>query len=65
MVYSSNVSLEIDQGQTVNQYSSEEDFSLIYSWKDPNCSFRTDPQLRLTNIPTLIEWGTVSRSELN
>ncbi|CAF5094691.1 unnamed protein product, partial [Rotaria sp. Silwood1] len=29
------------------------------SWKDPNCSFRTDPNLRLTNIPTLVEWGTV------
>jgi len=31
------------------------------SWKDPNCSFRTDSKLRLTNIPTLIEWGTTKR----
>ncbi|CAF1094013.1 unnamed protein product [Rotaria sp. Silwood1] len=31
------------------------------SWKDPNCSFRTDPNLRLTNIPTLVEWGTTKR----
>lgn len=31
----------------------------LFSWKDPNCPFRTDSQLRLKNIPTLIEWGTV------
>ncbi|CAF1120158.1 unnamed protein product [Rotaria magnacalcarata] len=31
------------------------------SWKDSNCSFRKDPQLRLTNIPTLVEWGTSKR----
>ncbi|CAF1524578.1 unnamed protein product [Rotaria sp. Silwood1] len=31
------------------------------SWKDPNCSFRTDLNLRLTNIPTLVEWGTTKR----
>lgn len=32
---------------------------LTFSWKDSNCLFRKDPQLRLTNIPTLVEWGTV------
>nr|XP_018897660.1 PREDICTED: thioredoxin domain-containing protein 17-like [Bemisia tabaci] len=25
-------------------------------WKDPKCSFRTDPRLKLTNIPTIIKW---------
>ncbi|CAH1800379.1 unnamed protein product [Owenia fusiformis] len=28
------------------------------TWKDPNCSFRTDPTLRLTSVPTLLKWGT-------
>ncbi|KAJ1530747.1 hypothetical protein ONE63_005601 [Megalurothrips usitatus] len=27
-------------------------------WRDPNCPFRTDSSLKLTCIPTLIEWGT-------
>jgi len=36
----------------------------LFSWKDPNCSFRTDSQLRLTNIPTLLEWGTVENDGL-
>ncbi|UJR33979.1 hypothetical protein I4U23_021395 [Adineta vaga] len=31
------------------------------SWKDSNCSFRKDAQLRLTTIPTLVEWGTSKR----
>ncbi|CAF3954546.1 unnamed protein product [Adineta steineri] len=31
------------------------------SWKDPKCPFRTDPQTRLTGVPTLIEWGTSKR----
>lgn len=34
-------------------------YSILFSWKDSNCLFRKDPQLRLTNIPTLVEWGTV------
>ncbi len=34
-------------------------FLCIFSWKDPSCPFRTDAQLRLKNIPTLMEWGTV------
>lgn len=59
MAYLSNVRSEIDQGTQTNWIKIKQ-ISLISSWKDPNCSFRTDPQLRLTNIPTLIEWGTVS-----
>lgn len=31
-----------------------------FSWKDPTNRYRVDPTLRLTNIPTLVEWGTVS-----
>ncbi|CAF3093384.1 unnamed protein product [Rotaria socialis] len=31
------------------------------SWKSPKSPFRTDSQLRLTNIPTLLEWGTAKR----
>ncbi|CAF1055554.1 unnamed protein product [Adineta steineri] len=31
------------------------------SWKDSNCLFRKDSQLRLTNIPSLVEWGTSKR----
>ncbi|CAF3971966.1 unnamed protein product [Rotaria sp. Silwood2] len=33
----------------------------VFSWKDPNSRFRTDSKLRLTNIPTLIEWETTKR----
>ena len=30
-------------------------------WRDPNCSFRSDSRLKLTCIPTLIQWGTSHR----
>jgi len=30
-------------------------------WKSPDSPFRTDQKLRLTSIPTLLEWGTVRR----
>ena len=36
-----------------NQWSS------LTSWKDSNSLFRKDSKLRLTSIPTLVEWGTV------
>ena len=39
-------------------------FLFVFSWKDPNCPFRTDSKLRLTNIPTLIEWGTVINDKI-
>lgn len=26
-------------------------------WKDPACAFRTDPKLKLSCIPTLLEYG--------
>ncbi|CAF0756646.1 unnamed protein product [Adineta ricciae] len=35
------------------------------SWKDSNSSFRKDSQLRLTTIPTLVEWGTSKRLSEN
>lgn len=35
-------------------------WSSLTSWKDSNSLFRKDSKLRLTNIPTLVEWGTVS-----
>ena len=31
-----------------------------HRWKDPQNVFRTDPRLRLTGVPTLLKWGTVS-----
>ena len=34
-------------------------FSL--SWKDTNCIFRTDNQVKLTCVPTLLKWGTNQR----
>ncbi|XP_034252184.1 thioredoxin domain-containing protein 17-like [Thrips palmi] len=27
-------------------------------WRDPGCPFRTDSRLKLTCIPTLMQWGT-------
>ncbi|KAF2349561.1 Protein of unknown function DUF953 thioredoxin-like [Trinorchestia longiramus] len=47
-----------------------EDFVYIYCsvgdrdfWKDKNCVFRTDPNLRLKSVPTLIKVGTPQRLE--
>lgn len=34
----------------------------VLRWKDPNCEFRTHPKLLLKGIPTLMKWGTVSRT---
>ncbi len=59
MEYLLNVQLVIEQGMKRLENETMKNFYLFFSWKDPNCPFRTDSQLRLKNIPTLIEWGTV------
>jgi hypothetical protein len=59
MEYLLNVQLVIEQGMKNDECRNDE-YLFVSSWKDPNCSFRTDSKLRLSNIPTLIEWGTVS-----
>ena len=33
------------------------------SWKDPNNEFRTSPEFELKEIPTIVEYGTVSKFE--
>ncbi len=60
MQYLLNVQLVIDHSRKwfLKKWKNEK-FMFISSWKDPNCPFRTDSQLRLKSIPTLIEWGTV------
>lgn len=36
---------------------------IYYSWKDPNCLFRTSPITKLKVLPTLSRWGTQKRLE--
>lgn len=35
-------------------------FSFANRWKDPQNAFRTHPKFKLTSIPTLIKYNTVS-----
>ena len=30
-------------------------------WKDPNNEFRTSPEFELKEIPTIVEYGSVSK----
>lgn len=39
------------------------DYSVISSWKDPKCPFRTDKRLQLKSVPTLIVWGRPEKVE--
>lgn len=34
---------------------------IIFSWKDPNNPFRTDPRTKLVWVPTLLNWRTSER----
>ena len=40
-------------------------FCLHFSWKDQTNEYRTHPKLRLTGVPTLLQWDTVSIITLN